>query len=159
MLVAFIWLFGIWIAASRRFDPAALLIGGLTAAGVALLQARLFPRVNRSLTALVRRPHRTLLFIAVLLWRFIASTLYTSFVILFPYAEGRIVAVPTAVSDPLSRFMLLNAITLTPSTISLLIDDDQLYVHWLRRRGSAWDWRRVKESLERRLNAIFQEGR
>ena len=158
MIVVFVGLFGVWIALTRRFDPLSISVGGLVAAGVALLQWRLFPRVNRALLALFRRPHQLVLFIGLLLWRLVASTLYTSYVILSPRPEGRIVAVPTKVSDPLGRFLLLNAITLTPSTISLLLDDDLLYVHWLRRGGSTWDWRGVKESLERRLDAIFRRS-
>jgi len=155
MLVAFVGLFAVWIALARRFEPAVFLAGAIAAAGVALLQRYLFPQVNLSLRALTRRPHQVFLFIALLLWRFVASTVYTSCVILFSREEGRIVAIPTKVSDPFGRFLLLNAITLTPSTISLLLEGDLLYIHWLRREGGGGDWRKVKEPLENRLNAIF----
>ena len=155
MFVAFVGLFAVWIALTRRFEPAVLLIGAIAAAGVAFLQRYLFPQVNLSLRALVRRPHQVFLFIVLLLWRFIASTVYTSYIILFSREEGRIVAIPTRVHDPFGRFLLLSAITFTPSTISLLLEGDILYIHWLRREGGGGDWRKVKEPLEARLNAIF----
>lgn len=56
MIVVFVGLFGVWIALARRFDPLSISVGGLVAAGVALLQWRLFPRVNRALLALFDAP-------------------------------------------------------------------------------------------------------
>ena len=67
-------------------------------------------------------------------------------------------ALPLRVKDPLARFLLLNAITLTPSTISLLIEGDLLYIHWLQTAGERADWKTIKESLETRLVGLF-EGR
>jgi len=155
MVIAFFALFYVWVALARRFDPSILIIGALAATGVVLVQRYLFPRVNLSLGSLARRPLQVVLFIGLLLWRFVTSTLYTSYVILFSREEGRIVAIPTKVSDPFGQFLLLNAITFTPSTISLLLEGDLLYIHWLRREGGGGDWRRVKEPLEKRLNSIF----
>jgi len=67
-------------------------------------------------------------------------------------------ALPIRVSDPVARFILLNSITLTPSTISLLVEDDLLYIHWLQASGGNGDWREVNESLETRLDCLFKGG-
>lgn len=66
-------------------------------------------------------------------------------------------ALPIRVRDPLARFILLNSITLTPSTISLLAEDDLLYIHWLQSSAGKGDWREIKESLDMRLLSLFEE--
>jgi len=38
------------------------------------------------------------------------------------------------------------------------LEGDLLYIHWLRAKGSAGDWRTIKESLERTLLPIFERG-
>ena len=158
MVIAFIALFGVWIGLTRRFDPSLLAIGAVAAAGVTYLQRRLFPAINLSLDALIRRPGAAFQLVAVVAWRFVVSTVYTSYLILFARVEGRIVAVPTTVRDPFAQFILLNAITLTPSTISLLLDGDLLYIHWLCRAGGTGNWKKIKEPLEVRLHAVFARG-
>ncbi len=67
-------------------------------------------------------------------------------------------AIPIRMDDAWGRFMLLNSITLTPSTIALLIEDDLLYIHWLQPAGGHGDWRAIKESLEERLADVFGGG-
>jgi len=66
-------------------------------------------------------------------------------------------ALPVRVTDPLARFILLNSITLTPSTISLLTEENLLYIHWLQASDETSDWRSIKESLELRLQRLFDE--
>ena len=66
-------------------------------------------------------------------------------------------ALPLRLEDPTGRFILLNSITLTPSTISLLVEEDLLYIHWLQDETGKSDWREIKESLEARLQRLFEE--
>ena len=95
----------------------------------------------------------------VLIRRFVHSTLHTTWLILRGGEEGRMMALPIRIEDPLARFILLNSITLTPSTISLLVEDDLLYIHWLQSAGGHGDWREIKESFETRLGKLFEEDR
>jgi len=46
---------------------------------------------------------------------------------------------------------------LTPSTISLLVEDDVVYLHWLQSRRGAGDWRTIKESIESRVLDLVAE--
>jgi len=69
--------------------------------------------------------------------------------------EGQIIALPIEIDDSFARFTLLNSITLTPSTIALLLEGDLLYIHWLRKKGSAGDWQVIKKSLERSLSSVY----
>ena len=145
----------LWIALSRSLDPLQVSIGVAVSVGVVLLQRTLFPRVEPFVSSLFRRPHALALFILTLLARLVISTIYTSWLILSGRGEGRLMALPLRVSHPLGQFVLLNSITLTPSTISLLVEGNVVYLHWLQSRGGAGDWRTVKESIERRVSALF----
>lgn len=155
MIPAVFLLMLVWVALARSFDPLRLAIGLLVSVVVILAQRLLFPSVDPFVRGLLRRPDRTLLFLAILAGRVAASTVYTARLILFRGEEGRVVALPIRVSHPTAQFLLLNAITLTPSTISLLVEGDLLYIHWLRAKNEKGDWQAIKESLERRVLALF----
>ena len=155
MLAGIVALTVVWIALTRRFDLLSLAIGITAATATLLVQKALLPPHEHLARALGRRPVRLLLFLFTLAVRFVSSTLFTSRLILLGGEEGRMMALTTQVSHPVGRFLLLNSITLTPSTISLLVEDDLLYIHWLEREGGRGDWRAIKESLERRVADLF----
>ena len=155
MIPAVIVMTVLWIALTRNLDALAVGVGFVAALGVVLAQRAIFPEAKPFVTGLLRRPHQLLAFGANLLVRLVVSTCYTSWLILSGKADGRLMALPLRVRDPLGQFVLLNSITLTPSTISLLVEDDVLYLHWLQSRDGAGDWRTVKESIERRVLALF----
>jgi len=155
MLGAALALALVWIAITRRLDVASLVLGSVAVGCVLLVQRTLIPRSDRASAPLWRRPVRLLQFALALAGRFLYSTLFTSWLILSGGEEGRMMALPTRITDPVGRFLLSNAITLTPSTISLLTEDDLLYIHWLQRRSGGGDWRAIKDSLERRILGLF----
>jgi multisubunit Na+/H+ antiporter MnhE subunit len=159
MSTLFLLLVLLWIALTQSVDIGILCIGVGLSIAITMVQRFLFPFIHvPSIGRLLVRIHLLACFIAVLMWRFAISTLYTSRLILSGKHEGRIVALPVRLEDPVGQFLLLNSITFTPSTISLLLEGDTLYVHWLRARGEQGDWQMIKESLEKRLIKIF-EGR
>jgi len=156
MSTLFLLLVLVWIALTQSGNVAILAIGIAAAVLITLLQHHLFPSIHiPSLLRLLGRLHLLILFVAVLSLRFTISTLHTCRLILSGREEGRIVALPVHIEDPIGQFILLNSITFTPSTISLLLEGDILYVHWLRARGHKGDWQTIKESLEQRLLPIF----
>lgn len=152
--IAVLWL--VWLAITRSFELPLVLLGLACSTAAALFWRRVLVQPPSSMSKVARRPLRLLRFMVALLSRFINSTLRTTWIILRGREEGRIMALPIRVMDPLAQFILLNSITLTPSTISLLVDGDILYIHWLQTRGGHGDWREIKESLESRLEALFE---
>lgn len=157
--MAILFLCCMWIALTQRVDVPTLAAGAAAAAVVWSIRRLVFsgePARART-SATWKRWWAAPAFVATLLHRFTASTLRTSWLILRGSEEGRVVAVPTRVRHPTGRFLLQNSITLTPSTISLVSEDDLLYIHWLQRRGTAGDWQQIKEALERRVEALFEE--
>lgn len=155
MVAAILVLTACWIALSRSLDPWRAGIGVVAATAIVLLQRLLFPREEPVVTSLLKRPGALLRFVTTLAIRLVVSTLHTSWLILTGREEGRFMALPLRVEHPLGQFVLLNSITLTPSTISLLVEGDVVYLHWLQSRRGRGDWRTVKESIERRVLDLF----
>lgn len=155
MLVSFLVLLFLWLAIGRNSDPWAIAIGIVSAVVVLLLQRRLFPSISLFPLRLLCRVHYLIHFLLTFCIRFVISTIHTSRLIILGGEEGQIIALPIEIDDPFARFILLNSITLTPSTISLLLEGDLLYIHWLRKKGSAGDWQVIKKSLERSLSSVY----
>jgi multisubunit Na+/H+ antiporter MnhE subunit len=147
----------IWLLLTRRLDVPALVVGLLAVGLVCIAQRTLFRQHDRLMSTILLHPWRSLRYAVSLAWRFVVSTGYTIRLILLGNEEGRIVALPLRLRHPIGQLLLLNSITLTPSTISLLIEGDLLYIHWLRARNAQGDWETIKETLERELLAIFPE--
>ena len=150
-------LLAIWFLMGRRVDAPTLLVGLVAVAFAYVAQRTLFRRRDRLALTVLRHPWRSLRYVGILAWRFVISTGYTIRLILAGDEEGRIVALPLRLRHPIGQFLLLNSITLTPSTISLLIEGDLLYIHWLRARNAQGDWETIKETLERQMLEIFSK--
>jgi len=157
MPATFLSLITIWVLLTRRLDAPALIVGLLAVGLVCIAQRALFRQHDRLVSTILLHPWRSLRYTGILAWRFVISTGYTIRLILLGNEEGRIVALPLRLRHPIGQLLLLNSITLTPSTISLLIEGDLLYIHWLRARNAQGDWKTIKEILEREMLAIFPE--
>jgi len=157
MLATCLSLMILWVLLTRRVDLPVLGLGLVAVSVVVLAQRILFRRQDRLVQTILRHPWRSVRYAAILLWRFVVSTGYTIRLILLGDEEGRIVALPLRLRHPIGQLILLNSITLTPSTISLLIEGDLLYIHWLRARDARGDWETIKETLEKEMLAIFPE--
>ncbi len=147
----------VWGVLTHRGEPPSVGLGLATAGFALFMERALFPHPRPFLPAGMRRPLSLFRFILHLAVRIIASTIHTSSLILFGREESRIVALPIRLAAPFGRLLLLNAITLTPSTISLLIEGDTLYVHWLGVRRGRADPSQIKEGMEAEIAALFGE--
>lgn len=154
-MITFLASAGLWIALTQRFDVYCLALGLVVALGITVIQRRLFPFTGFFSRERFPRLPFVLPYFMTLLFRFVISTIRTSWLILAGKEEGQIVALPTRMKNPFGRFILLHSITLTPSTIALLSEEDLLYIHWLRPSGRTGDWKTIKASLERRLTPIL----
>ncbi|MEW5826540.1 MAG: Na+/H+ antiporter subunit E [Candidatus Bipolaricaulota bacterium] len=150
-MVGLLTLVAMWFSLTRSAEPLSFLVAACLALGAMGASRWVLPRTEGLGSLVLRRPHRAIAFLVGLVWQIARSTLYTCRVILFRREEGRIVALPTALHGPLAQFLLSHAVTLTPSTISLLVEEDLVYIHWLGVEGHPGDLSGVKEPLERLL--------
>ena len=156
MVLGFAVLMMSWISLTRSVDVASIAMGAVCCVLVIVFWHQAVPVSRSSAHRILLHPLRSLCFVGVLAYRFVLSTLYTAWMILRRGEEGRIVALPLGLEDPFARFILLNSITLTPSTISLLTEEGLLYIHWLQSAQGEGDWQGIKESLELRLARVFE---
>lgn len=70
-----------------------------------------------------------------------------------------IVKVPTKVKGDLGKLTLANSITLTPGTISLDADEENVYIHWIDVKGKTPEeyQKNISSSFETVLGRIFND--
>jgi len=68
-----------------------------------------------------------------------------------------IVKVKTRLKSPLGRIVLANSITLTPGTMTVETDGEDLYIHWIDIQSSDVDdaTRKIVSTFEKYLEVIF----
>ncbi|WP_299235943.1 monovalent cation/H+ antiporter subunit E [Natronomonas sp.] len=137
--------------AMTRFD---LLTGAASAVIVSAMLYRVSLGDRLRVAALARRSARLVLFVPYLLYEIIVSNLLVSYAILHPKLpiEPRMTEVRTAVWGSMPITTLANSITLTPGTLSVLVDGRIFTVHTLvpTAREGLFDG-----SLERAVRFVF----
>ncbi len=130
-----VYLFAGWVLFTWNVSLRSLMIGLVHSIIVAVITFRLFIEEDEAARrSHMPRPHYLLIFTVVLIYQMYVS----SFQVLWNIVRGRInpgvVHFRTRLRSDIARVTLGNSITLTPGTITLLIDDDHLIVHWLDSR-------------------------
>lgn len=131
LMVLMLWLF--WVAVTASVHYQGLLAGAVLAYLLALLNRDLFfARTERPLIAwctLVLMVRYVLhLIVAV-----IVSSLQVAYMVLrpaMPISPGMI-RYPLSLKKDLSKVILANSITLTPGTLTVLMEEDEIVVHAL----------------------------
>ncbi|MFP4211842.1 MAG: Na+/H+ antiporter subunit E [Alkalispirochaeta sp.] len=135
VILTTIYLFVGWMLFTWSLAPVSLLLGLVHSAAVAVITFRLFIEDDEAARrSHIPRPHFLLIYVVVLIFTMYVS----SFQVLWQILRGRInpgvVHFRTRLRSDIARVALSNSITLTPGTISVLIDEDHLIVHWLDAR-------------------------
>ena len=86
------------------------------------------------------------LFIPVFLYKLVLANLDMAYRVLSPKlpVNPKIVKVPTNLKSDFEKLALANAITLTPGTLSMDVEGDEVLVHWVNAQGeSAADYKKA----------------
>jgi multicomponent Na+:H+ antiporter subunit E len=150
-----VYLFGGWLLFTWSVAPRSLLLGGVFSFAVALITFQLFIEEDE----VARRSHVPQLHFLVIYVVVLVFMMYVaSFRVLWNILRGRInpgvVHFRTRLRSDIARVALSNSITLTHGTISLLIDDDHLIVHWLDARTT--HSRYASELIAGRFEALLK---
>jgi len=150
--VALVFLYVLW---THSTDGGNLTVISLTALLVSLLfvRARRVPRITP------KRLAYGLAYIPYLFGQIVKANLDVASRVVrrrIPIHPG-IVAVTTRLRSPLGRTILANSITLTPGTLSVEIEGDRLFIHWIDvgGDGGADATERIVSGFERYLEVIF----
>lgn len=147
-----------WVLLNGTLAPQTLLVGIVAALaivvfytdGMSFLSA--YRPVPRSFVA-------TFQFLGYFLKELVRSNIALARIVLSPALPIKpgIVKVRTKLTSPMGRLLLANSITLTPGTLSVELDGDWLYVHWVTVEGTDNDVATAKivAGFERYLEVMY----
>ena len=152
-LIFFGVLFSLWVVLSGKIDVFHLGIGAVTAAWVAFLARNLIrqpPAIGGSPEHPFQdvRWFRLARYLPWLLWQIALSSIQVARVVFDPELpiEPRSIHFKTGLPHTLARLTLAQSITLTPGTVTLELEGDDIFVHVLTseaadelKRGSIQD--------------------
>lgn len=132
LLIPFAALYAVWLGLNQSLAGDVLLLG----AAVCLILVLLF-REGAAVFAEIRLTPRALVamlgYLGFFLRELVRANLALAKVVLAPSlpVHPGIVVVRTALKSRMGRLMLANSITLTPGTLSVALEGEWLYVHWV----------------------------
>ncbi|MBM4401467.1 MAG: hypothetical protein FJ045_05915, partial [Crenarchaeota archaeon] len=146
LLTLFLFLF--WILITASFSLANIILGLICSCLTSVIAWRVFNiRLPEDITLpfLVRLP----VFAAALAWEVIVANLILTLIVIRPrlLIDPRIVKFKTKLKGDFKKTMLANSITLTPGTLTVDAQDDELFVHCL----ASFHRARLSEGLSERL--------
>ncbi len=138
--VQFILLFAFWVLLSGRYELKYLLIGAAAAALVTYLTGDLIYKPGRKKTRMpgagfiLRSAWQLLLYIPWLIWAIIKANIQVAMIIIKPKMpiDPVILKFKTNLKNKVALVTLANSITLTPGTITVLMENDTYTVHCIR---------------------------
>jgi multicomponent Na+:H+ antiporter subunit E len=149
----------IWLLLTGSIETGELIVGGFVLVLALILFRRyyeLFGGVRCTPKALVLFPVYLLLFI----WELIKSNIDVASRVLRPSLpiNPGIVKVRTDLKADVGKLALANSITLTPGTLTIDVDEDFLYVHWIDVKDSSPEGaqRQISEKFERLLKEFVE---
>jgi multicomponent Na+:H+ antiporter subunit E len=147
-----------WLLFTWSLDLGSVLAGLGASVLVALLTYPIFiEETEAGRRSHLPRIHFLLIFLAVLIFNMYLA----SFQVLWQVIRGRyspgVVHFRTRLRTDIARVALTSAITLTPGTVSILLDDDHLIVHWLNSRTthSRYAGKLIKGTYEELLKRVW----
>jgi len=133
--VAFICLWLAWIALTGSLNLQELAVGAIVAAFVAVISCELLFRGRMREKFEPKRWGYALAYVPAYIWAEIKAHASVIYLILHPQMPIKpgIVRVPTKLKSDFGITGLANAITMTPGTLSVEVNEKEssLYVHWI----------------------------
>ncbi|MCB1922148.1 MAG: Na+/H+ antiporter subunit E [Gammaproteobacteria bacterium] len=130
--VSFILAFAFWLLLVGSLNPQELVAGAFVAAAVAAITAEREP-VLAGLRITPGAPLAFARYLLTLLIALLRANLDLARRVVTPSLPIRpaMVRVSTSLRSDLGRLVLANSITLTPGTLAVDVEGDQLIVHWI----------------------------
>ncbi len=122
----------VWLALTWTLEPLTVLLGIIVSLFGMFFLADLFPP-NMALLLTPRRLIWLVLYIPYYLYFVLKANVDVAYRVLHPDLPIKpgIVKVKTELKTDLAKTFLANSVTLTPGTLSVDIDGQYIYVHWI----------------------------
>lgn len=154
----FITLFLFWLLLNGTLAPDVVVLGLLVAGGITYL-FRANPSFLSGYRFSLASARATLGFLGYFGAELVRANLALARLVLDPAlpVEPAIVKCRTRLRHPVARLLLANVITLTPGTLSVVMKDDWLYVHWVKARSTDTDeaTRDIVAGFEKYLEVMY----
>ena len=126
-------IFALWVVFNGRFTVETALLGIVISAMLFLFICKYMGYSPDTDKKMARHFLRGLRYAAILIWETAVSNMYVSRIVFSKKIEVRpqMVFFRTHLKTTAARVMLANSITLTPGTLTLVLNDDLLCVHCL----------------------------
>ena len=152
----FFLLFVTWLLLTWSLDPEDVFVGVFFSLLLAAALGRIYPSAPEHLLD----PRRWLwfaLYVPYFLYYCVRANLDVAYRVLHPRVPIRpgIVRVHTDLQTDLAKTFLANSITLTPGTLTVDIDGQDLFVHWINITSD--DPGRQTETIVRRFERMLKE--
>ncbi len=157
-LYTVIVLFLIWLFLTASLDPQELGFGLIMSLIVAAFAYEIF--TTRGLANLhPKRVAYAIAYIPYFLWAMIMANLDVAYRVLHPKRpiNPGIVECKTVLENDVGKLALANSITLTPGTITLDVDGDKYFIHWIDVKDSTVEGasENITRPFEKFLKVIF----
>ena len=132
-LLTFVLSYGFYLLLGDPTDPFDVVTGALTAGVVAGSLSAVVVETESSLSGVLGRTVRATAFLPYLLYEIVKANLAVAYAILHPDLpiDPRMVSYDPKTDGRFERAVLANAVTLTPGTLTVDVDDDGFTVHTL----------------------------
>ncbi|RKX48643.1 MAG: Na+/H+ antiporter subunit D [Thermotogae bacterium] len=158
-LSVFVVTYLMWIGFTASFTFSELLTGFIVALMVAIITTK-YSKFNIGINFPIRALKFVFGYLPVFIVAMVRANIDVAKRVLSPSLpiNPAIVKVPVKLKGEISKLTLANSITLTPGTLSLELDDEGIYVHWIDKKSD--DPEEIKKaivgSFEKRIGGIFE---
>lgn len=158
-IAQFILFFAMWVLLTFSIELQELMVGLVVAFVATLLTRDLFPDEMLKFFN-PRRLLWAILYIPYLIYYIILANFDVAYRVLnpdLPITPG-IIKVKTTLKSEMAKTILANSITLTPGTLTVEIDGDNYYIHWINISTEDPERQRqiIIDKFERMLRRIFE---
>jgi multicomponent Na+:H+ antiporter subunit E len=158
IIITFFSLFALWLLFTFNFDPFSLLLGSLFSFTISVFTHDLFIEKEEKIhEGILPRFEFFLLYVFVVLWEIYLASFHVAYQVITMKINPGIVKIRTRLKSKFAQALLANSITLTPGTVTIELQKDYLYVHWLvvKSENSHKAARMIKGNYEAQLRRIF----
>jgi|YelNatPaOPRAMG01_1025707.scaffolds.fasta_scaffold02040_18 multicomponent Na+:H+ antiporter subunit E len=152
-VILFIGLFLVWVLITWSVQPQELLTGAVLVFVVTLFMRPVYPLLEGVRPGVMPLIHMVA-YVFIFIWQLILANIDVAKRVLSPSLpiNPGIVKVKTNLKSPLAKMMLTSSITLTPGTLSLDVQGDEIFIHWIDVKGTD------VESASKAIVAVFEQG-
>lgn len=159
-IVIFLLLLGIWIVFSGKFDAFHIALGILSSAFITAISGNFyFSNRSKSFGARTAELLRLPGYLLWLLWQIVLSNIHILKLALTPGdikdLNPSLVRIKPKLKTEFGKYMLANSITLTPGTITIEVDGDEMLIHSISKHTADG----VKDdTMEKKVAKVFEGG-